>query len=125
MTNRRYDGQIRFINRFGQISIIECPEIFNGAAATANTLTINLPVSADLAKAGFQVGDAVEIDGLTTEPDNNKIAIIREIGSKILIFSDYCFKIPPSDSGDSMTWSNSPTSTARPSTQQCSPRSTR
>lgn len=57
-----------------------------GAAATANTLTINSPASANLAKAGFQIGDAVEIDGLTTEPDNNKIAIIREIGSRSLIF---------------------------------------
>lgn len=74
-----------------------------GAAATANTLTINLPASADLAKAGFQVGDAVEIAGLTTEPDNNKIAIIREIGSKSIAFSDYCFKIPLSASGEKQT----------------------
>lgn len=74
-----------------------------GAAATANTLTINSTASADFAKAGFQVGDAVEIDGLTTEPGNNKIAIIREIGSKSLIFSDYCFKIPLSASGEKQT----------------------
>ena len=45
----------------------------------------------------------MEIDGLTTEPDNNKIAIIREIGSKSLIFSDYCFKIPLSASGEKQT----------------------
>ena len=74
-----------------------------GAAATANTLTVNLPASADLLKAGFRVGDAVEIDGLTTEPDNNKIAIIREIGKTSMAFSDFCFKIPASDSGEKRT----------------------
>lgn len=71
-----------------------------GAEATANTLTINTPTSADLVKAGFRVGDAVEIDGLTAEPDNNKIAIIREIGKTSMAFSDFCFKIPTSDSGE-------------------------
>ena len=74
-----------------------------GADATANTLTINTPTSADLVKAGFRVGDAVEIDGLTMEPDNNKIAIIREIGKTSIAFSDYCFKIPLSDSGEKQT----------------------
>lgn len=68
------------------------------ATIQTNTLRISLPKDYVMQVLGFKKGDAVTISGCTTEPENNKTAIIREITGDtemtIFRFSDYCFKIP-------------------------------
>lgn len=64
----------------------------------ADTVVINNSLIGITDVLGLKEGDAVTISGCTTEPDNNKTAIIREIKgdreSTSIRFSDYCFKIP-------------------------------
>ena len=53
-------------------------------------------------EAGFKIGDAVTIQGLTKIESNNKTAILRGIAPEIgigyyLIFSDYCFSLPENE----------------------------
>lgn len=74
----------------------------------ADTIEINLDVNYITDMIGLKEGDAVTISGCTTEPSNNKTAIIREIKgdqeSTSFRFSDYCFKIP--EDADSYMESN-------------------
>lgn len=60
---------------------------YKGVAAKANTMV--LPIEAE--NIGFKEGDAVEIKGCTVHPENNKIAIIREIEGKQLRFYENAF----------------------------------
>ena len=61
--------------------------------ATANTMVFPETWQETL-RLLFKVGDGVTISGLTTMPENNKTAIIREIDGAKLVFSDNCFKMP-------------------------------
>lgn len=60
-----------------------------GEAATANTIVIT---GVDTSR--LRPGDAVQIDGCTVEPKNNKAAVIREIEGDELRFDDNTFTIP-------------------------------
>lgn len=82
-----------------------------GESATANTIRLKQTTYQYLIGQGFKVGDAVTISGCETIPENNKIAIIREIApvgteteNGVLIrFSDYCFKMPEGTDGQTVT----------------------
>ena len=82
-----------------------------GESATANTIRLKQTTYQYLIGQGFKVGDAVTISGCETMPENNKIAIIREIApvgteteNGVLIrFSDYCFKMPEGTDGQTVT----------------------
>lgn len=82
-----------------------------GESATANTIRLKQTTYQYLIGQGFKVGDAVTISGCETMPENNKIAIIREIApvgteteNGVLIrFSDYCFKMPEGTDGQPVT----------------------
>lgn len=82
-----------------------------GKSATANTIRLKQTTYRYLIGQGFKVGDAVTISGCETMPENNKIAIIREIApvgteteNGVLIrFSDYCFKMPEGTDGQTVT----------------------
>ena len=82
-----------------------------GKSATANTIRLKQTTYQYLIGQGFKVGDAVTISGCETMPENNKIAIIREIApvgteteNGVLIrFSDYCFKMPEGTDGQTVT----------------------
>lgn len=82
-----------------------------GERATANTIRLKQTTYQYLIGQGFKVGDAVTISGCETIPENNKIAIIREIApvgteteNGVLIrFSDYCFKMPEGTDGKPVT----------------------
>lgn len=82
-----------------------------GKSATANTIRLKQTTYQYLIGEGFKVGDAVTISGCETMPENNKIAIIREIApvgteteNGVLIrFSDYCFKMPEGTDGQTVT----------------------
>lgn len=82
-----------------------------GESATANTIRLKQTTYQYLIGQGFKVGDAVTISGCETIPENNKIAIIREIApvgteteNGVLIrFSDYCFKMPEGTDGKPVT----------------------
>lgn len=82
-----------------------------GERATANTIRLKQTTYQYLIGQGFKVGDAVTISGCETIPENNKIAIIREIApvgteteNGVLIrFSDYCFKMPEGTDGQTVT----------------------
>lgn len=90
-----------------ELALFEDGTIY-GEKATANTIRLPNETYKYFMEAGFKVGDAVTISGCTTVPENNKIAIIREIepvglesASGVLIrFSDYCFRMPVDDKGD-------------------------
>lgn len=51
----------------------------------------------------FKAGDGVRISGLTVVPENNKIAIIRELNDHLLRFSDNCFKMQKDAQGTVQT----------------------
>lgn len=70
-------------------------------AAHSNTISFS-GLDTDLRKV-FKAGDAIEISGLTTIPDNNKTAIVREVEEHILRFSDYCFKPKKDTDGTALT----------------------
>lgn len=71
--------------------------VLYGETATANSIAISDDI--DLREL-FKVGDAVQIKGLEKVPQNNKTAIIREVEEHILRFSDHCFRMPESESGE-------------------------
>ncbi len=67
--------------------------------ASANTIKVPFTYEYIINSLRLREGDAVKISGMTTEPRNNKLAIIREIseglgGTCEIRFSDYCFYIP-------------------------------
>lgn len=76
-----------------------------GEKATANTLTF----TGISYLGGYpQVGDGMELSGLTEAPGNDKTAILRELqlstsGNGKLVFSDNCFKMPLGPDGNPVT----------------------
>lgn len=64
---------------------------YQGVKADANTIRATSATA--WTNSGLKVGDAIEITGCTTHPENNKIAIIREINGADLIFYEHTFKL--------------------------------
>ncbi len=87
--------------------------------AKSNTITL-LTMTVEELTEGLRIreGDAVELRGMTV-PQNNKIAIIREIGrdgdgNAQIRFSEYCFKAPLDPEGNpKVRWNESEISISR------------
>ena len=78
-----------------------------GESAKANTITLEYTRVEILEMIRIRVGDGITISGMTVA-ENNKTAIVREIGvnaqgKAVLRFSDYCFTIPETEDGEEQT----------------------
>ena len=95
VSNGNFSAPMEQLVKVTTITILD--GVIYGEQATANSIAISEEI--DLRDL-FKAGDAVQISGLKTVPQNNKTAIIREVEKHILRFSDNCFRMPQSESGE-------------------------
>lgn len=74
-------------NKVSVIGVTFQSGTYKNVEAKANTMVLQIETE----NIGFKEGDAVEIKGCTVHPENNKIAIIREIEGKQLRFYENAF----------------------------------
>ncbi len=105
--NGWFDEPIETAKSFDDVTICD-GTIFN-EKASANTLSVPFPYEYVTSSMRLKAGDAVSISGLTTMPENNKTAIIRELAKSRMEgwcdirFSDNCFKMPLDENGEPLT----------------------
>ena len=95
--NGWFDEPIETAKTFGEVTIKN--GTYKDEAAEANTIEVTNTEEYVKSSLRLKEGDAVEISGMTKEPRNNKVAIIREIaatdmGTCEIRFLENCFYIP-------------------------------